>query len=243
MLQLKAFFCAVFLGMSLSVEGSDLHFDETMSGLRALHAPYYKQMDNHVINLNQKLGRQVVFVVPVGQAVLALREKVIAGNVPGIGKQSELFTDKLGHPQAPVEALASYCNFATITGRTAGPRRSCKIPESPLAQRGAQSHAPTDRMGCGGRSSDCPGGRAKSLIIMSPVWGLCRFRGLIDGLPRCAEKPTRLASAFARPNRNIRAGPVPVLGTRKTPYIVVPLNSWVFPPIAGGVDEGHRWNE
>jgi hypothetical protein len=90
----------------------------TSTSLRALHAPYFKQMDDHVMTLNQKLGRQVVFVVPVGQAVLALREKVIAGSVPGIQKQSELFTDKLGHPQAPVEALASYCNFAVLYRRS-----------------------------------------------------------------------------------------------------------------------------
>ncbi|MBC7981329.1 MAG: hypothetical protein H7Y36_12270 [Armatimonadetes bacterium] len=75
-------------------------------------------MDDYVAALNQKLGRQVVFAVPVGQAVLALRERVIAGNVPGIQRQSELFTDKLGHPQAPVEALASYCNFAVLYRRT-----------------------------------------------------------------------------------------------------------------------------
>lgn len=98
---------------------NDVNFDTaTAASLRALHAPYFKQMDDYIVALNQKLGRQVVFVVPVGQAVVALREKVIAGEVPGIQKQSELFTDKLGHPQAPVEALASYCNFAVLYRRT-----------------------------------------------------------------------------------------------------------------------------
>lgn len=98
---------------------NEVNFDAaTPASLRALHDPYFKQMDDHVVALNQKLGRQVVFVVPVGQAVVALRERVIAGKVPGIQRQSQLFTDKLGHPQAPVEALASYCNFAVLYRRT-----------------------------------------------------------------------------------------------------------------------------
>lgn len=38
----------------------------------------------------------------VGQAVLALREKIIKGKAPGIAKQSELFTDQLGHTRSPI---------------------------------------------------------------------------------------------------------------------------------------------
>ena len=60
------------------------HFDAaTGPMLRELHAPYFKTFDDYVIALNENLGKQVVFVVPVGQAVIALREKIIAGKVPG----------------------------------------------------------------------------------------------------------------------------------------------------------------
>ncbi len=98
---------------------SDVDFDAaTAESLRLLHAPYFQEMDAYVTALNQKLGGQVIQVVPVGQAVLALREKIIAGQVPGIAKQSELFTDKLGHPHAPIEALAAYCHFAVLYCRT-----------------------------------------------------------------------------------------------------------------------------
>jgi hypothetical protein len=90
----------------------------TAASLEALHAPYFKAMDDYVIALNQKLGKQVVFVAPVGQAVVALREKIIAGQVPQIQKQAELFTDKLGHPQPPLQALVSYVHFAVIYRRT-----------------------------------------------------------------------------------------------------------------------------
>jgi len=44
-------------------------------------------MDEHVVAVNKKLGKQVVFVVPVGQAVIALREKIVAGKAPGLKSQ------------------------------------------------------------------------------------------------------------------------------------------------------------
>jgi acetyl esterase/lipase len=82
--------------------------------LRKRHAPYFKEMDEHLRNLNQKLGKRVLYVVPVGQAVIALREKIIAGQAPGLKTQEALFTDPLGHPTAPLEALAAYCHFAVV---------------------------------------------------------------------------------------------------------------------------------
>jgi hypothetical protein len=88
-----------------------------ISELRKMHAPYFKTFDDYVRTLNKKLGKQVVFVVPSGQAVLALREKIVAGQAPGLPKQSDLFSDKLGHPQPPLQALAAYCQFAVIYRR------------------------------------------------------------------------------------------------------------------------------
>src|SRR5262245_28364901 len=54
------------------------HNAPTGESLRKLHEPYFKRMDEHVRELNKKLGGEVLFVVPVGQAVIALREKIIA---------------------------------------------------------------------------------------------------------------------------------------------------------------------
>ncbi|HTJ79242.1 MAG TPA: hypothetical protein VL357_09615 [Rariglobus sp.] len=90
----------------------------TAEGLRALHAPYFKEMDAYVVALNKRLGAPVVEVAPVGQAILAVRTRIIEGTMPGITKQSELFTDKLGHPQPPLQVLAAYCNFAIIYRRS-----------------------------------------------------------------------------------------------------------------------------
>ena len=60
------------------------HNAPTAAELRKMHEPYFKSMDEHVRDLNKKLGKEVVFVVPVGQAVIALREKIIAGQAPGL---------------------------------------------------------------------------------------------------------------------------------------------------------------
>ena len=86
--------------------------------LRSLHEPYFKLMDQHVVGLNKKFGKQVIFIAPVGQAVNALREKIIARKMPGIDKQSELFTDKLGHPKPPLQLLVSYVHFAVVYRRS-----------------------------------------------------------------------------------------------------------------------------
>lgn len=86
--------------------------------LRKLHEPYFKGMDEHVRELNKKFGKPALVVVPAGQAVIALREKIIAGEAPGLKMQSELFTDPIGHATAPLEALVTYCHFGVIYRRT-----------------------------------------------------------------------------------------------------------------------------
>jgi hypothetical protein len=86
--------------------------------LRKLHEPYFKSMDEHVRDLNKKAGKKTVFVVPVGQAVIALREKIIAGEAPGLKTQDDLFTDPIGHAKPPLQALVAYCHFAVIYRRS-----------------------------------------------------------------------------------------------------------------------------
>jgi len=86
--------------------------------LRKRHEPYFKSMDDHVRELNQKHGKAVLSVVPVGQAVIALREKVLAGQAPGVKTQEELFTDAIGHVRAPVQALTAYCHYAVLYRRS-----------------------------------------------------------------------------------------------------------------------------
>lgn len=94
------------------------HNASTVAELRKRHEPYFRSMDDYVRAVNKKLGRQVVFVVPAGQAVLALREKILAGQAPGLKKQSDLFIDAIGHPMPPLQVLVTYCQFAVVYGRS-----------------------------------------------------------------------------------------------------------------------------
>lgn len=64
--------------------------------------------------LNKKYDKQAVFIIPVGDAVVKLRELIVMEKFPGITKQSQLFRDPIGHGQGHIMALAAYCNYAAI---------------------------------------------------------------------------------------------------------------------------------
>jgi hypothetical protein len=68
--------------------------------------------------LNKRLGKPVVFIVPVAQAVMALREKVAAGEAGRLKTQDDLFADSIGHARPPVELLNAYCHYAVIYRRS-----------------------------------------------------------------------------------------------------------------------------
>ncbi|MBV6501310.1 MAG: hypothetical protein CJBNEKGG_03820 [Prosthecobacter sp.] len=89
----------------------------TAAEMRAIHEPYFRSMDDHVRALNQKFGRQVLLVVPAGQAALALRTRIIEGRAPGLKQQDDLFTDAIGHATPPLQWLTAYCHFAVIYRR------------------------------------------------------------------------------------------------------------------------------
>lgn len=82
--------------------------------VRAANLKWRTNLEAQVKGLNQKLGRDAVFITPVGDAVLKLRELIAAGKAPGLTKQTDLFTDQIGHGKEPILALATYCNFACI---------------------------------------------------------------------------------------------------------------------------------
>lgn len=90
--------------------------------LRESHAPFFKKLADQIQSLNDewtdKAQRQVVYLVPAGRAVLTLREKVAAGMVPGITRQSDLFRDPTGHGKGAVTLLTAYCYYASIYGRS-----------------------------------------------------------------------------------------------------------------------------
>ena len=90
------------------------HNAQTGATLRAMHEGYFREMDALVRDLNAKLAMPAVVVVPAGQAVIALREKILAGQAPGLKSQEDLFTDPLGHPKPALQVLIAYAHYAVI---------------------------------------------------------------------------------------------------------------------------------
>lgn len=90
----------------------------TSAEMREMHAPYFASIDEHVRKLNRKSGKQVLYVVPAGQAAILLRERILAGEAPGLDEQNDLFRDAIGHPTPPLQALTAYCHFAVIYRRS-----------------------------------------------------------------------------------------------------------------------------
>ena len=90
----------------------------TLAQLRAKHDPYFKMIEDHVKELNARMPEAKIAIVPSGEAVMALRDKVIKGEAPGIRTQNELFTDALGHPGAQIRVLSAYCHYSVIYRRS-----------------------------------------------------------------------------------------------------------------------------
>lgn len=121
-------------GIRITVQASWVPFDtfiaahlharpasrDTWTGddLWQLHAPYFQSLNEEIRTLNGAYGKPVLFAVPIGQALIALRERIRAGRAPRLRSQEELFTDPLGHPALPVQLLAAYGHFAVIYRRS-----------------------------------------------------------------------------------------------------------------------------
>jgi hypothetical protein len=90
----------------------------TLAQLRSKHEPYFKLIEGHVKELNERIPAAKIVIVPSGEAVMALRDKVIKGEAPGIRTQNELFTDALGHPGPQIRVLSAYCHFSVIYRRS-----------------------------------------------------------------------------------------------------------------------------
>ncbi len=82
------------------------------------HAGWLKSLEAQVRALNKTAGHDAVFIVPVSDAVFALRERIAEGTAPGLTKQTDLFRDDLGHPKPPLAILVTYCHFAAIYRRS-----------------------------------------------------------------------------------------------------------------------------
>ncbi len=94
------------------------HNATDLGELRKANDTYCRDIENHVREINQRLGKDALVVVPVGEASVVLREKIVSGRVPGLKVQWRLFADMWGHPAPPLKVLAAYCHFAVIYRRS-----------------------------------------------------------------------------------------------------------------------------
>jgi hypothetical protein len=94
------------------------HNKAAIAELRQRHEPYFQSLEDNVREVNRLCGRPVVSAVPVGHAVLSLREKIVAGQALPLKEQEDIFADCVGHPRQPVQALVAYCHFAVIYRRS-----------------------------------------------------------------------------------------------------------------------------
>ena len=88
--------------------------DSKLADVQAALDKTRKGVEAIVDKLNEKFGKRVVFLVPVGDATLKLRAMVLEGKYPGVTKQSDLWNDAMPHPGVHVMALSGYCHFAAI---------------------------------------------------------------------------------------------------------------------------------
>lgn len=84
--------------------------------VRTANKRFHDACASQVADLNRKVGRPAASLVPAGDAIITLRETIAAGKAPGLTKQTDLFTDLIGHGKLPLIVLTSYCNFACIYG-------------------------------------------------------------------------------------------------------------------------------
>ncbi|MBA3700301.1 MAG: hypothetical protein H0W78_15760 [Planctomycetes bacterium] len=93
-----------------------------------------KTLEAQLATLNKEFGREVLKLIPVNDAVFTLRELVVAGKVPGITQQTDLFKDDIGHPTPPLALLVTYCHFAAIYGKSpVGLPVPGSLKENPMA--------------------------------------------------------------------------------------------------------------
>jgi hypothetical protein len=95
--------------------------DHNATDLAKLHVAndqYCRDVEEYVGNVNRELGKEVLYVVPVGVAADMLRDKLASGQAPGLKMPWDLFRDSWGHPDAPLQVLDGYCHYAVIYHRS-----------------------------------------------------------------------------------------------------------------------------
>src|SRR5262249_28988347 len=92
--------------------------NKTPEELKKIHEANIKAAEAQADEINKKVGKKVLYLVPSAQATIALRAKIHSKEMPGLTSQAELFRDAISHPAAPLEALNTYLHYAVIYGQS-----------------------------------------------------------------------------------------------------------------------------
>ncbi len=96
----------------------------TVEDLKTLNTVCEKAFNDQIMKINEKykkdekIGREVAYIIPTSEGNTELRRLIIEKKFPGLDKQSDLFADQIGHPKPPLWAFNSYIHFAVIYGRS-----------------------------------------------------------------------------------------------------------------------------
>ena len=91
-------------------------YDNTkIDALQAATDERRKATEGVADGINKTLGKRVVFIVPVGDAIVKLRTLIVAGKFPGVKRQSEILGgDAMPHLGLLGASLQAYCHFSAI---------------------------------------------------------------------------------------------------------------------------------
>jgi hypothetical protein len=97
-------------------ERDNAKMSDVQGWLDSQHAKggYLDKMRGQLDGINKRAKKQIAYLVPTADAVYALREQVIAGQVPGLLKQSAMHRDPIGHPTTATSHLVAYVWFAAM---------------------------------------------------------------------------------------------------------------------------------
>jgi hypothetical protein len=96
----------------------------TEEDLKTLNTTCEKSFNDQIKKINEKykadekIAREVAFIIPTSEGNTELRVLIIKKEFPGLDKQSDLFADTIGHPKPVLWVFNSYIHFACIYGKT-----------------------------------------------------------------------------------------------------------------------------
>jgi len=101
-------------GLGKSFTSKDDYDQSKLADVQAVLDRERVKVEKIADGINKKHARQVMFLVPLGDATTKLRAMIVEGKFPGVTKQSAIFSDAMPHPGPIAAELAAYCNYAAI---------------------------------------------------------------------------------------------------------------------------------